>query len=116
MTDFFFEWAVREQMRELERVNRTLERWGWCRRGGQASERPEWRFRLGAALVRMGRWLQDGCGKEGNEPPVLACLAPVKKISDAVWRREGGLSPSDSGGPQGPSLRESEGEDFHPLW
>jgi len=58
MTDFFFEWAVREQMRELERVNRTLERWGWCRRGGQASERPEWRFRLGAALVRVGCRLQ----------------------------------------------------------
>lgn len=72
MTDFFFEWAVREQVRELERVDRMLERWGWFRRGGQASERPGWRFRLGAALVRMGRWLQGGCGKEGIEPSVLA--------------------------------------------
>jgi hypothetical protein len=64
MTDFFLEWAVRERMRELEERDRTLERWGWFRRDHQTLERPTWRFRLGTALIRMGRWFQGGCGKE----------------------------------------------------
>jgi len=58
MTHFFLEWAVRERMRGLEERDQTLERWGWFRRGGQVSEGPRWRFRLGAALVRAGCWLQ----------------------------------------------------------
>ena len=58
MTHFFLEWAVRERMRELEEVDRTLERWGWFLRGRHTLESPTWRFRLGTALVRAGSWLQ----------------------------------------------------------
>lgn len=58
MTDFFYEYEVSKKIREIEALDRRLEKWGWYRRGHHVPEKPGWRFRLGATLVRAGCWLQ----------------------------------------------------------
>ena len=60
MTDFFYEHQMRGQFLELKALDRRLTRWGWFRRGGGTPGSPGWRYRVGAALVRLGEWLEDG--------------------------------------------------------
>jgi hypothetical protein len=67
MTDFLDEYRIRERLRELEALDRRLERWGWFRRHGTAPSVPGWRFRLGERLVRLGFRLQ-GRRHESREP------------------------------------------------
>ena len=62
MTDFFYEYELREQLRRLEAVDRRLERWGWFRRGETAREEAGLSFRAGTLLIRLGSWLQRGRG------------------------------------------------------
>lgn len=58
MTDFFYEYEVSKQIRELEALDRRLEHWGWYRGRKIGSAREGWRFRIGEALVHLGYWLQ----------------------------------------------------------
>ncbi len=58
MTDFFYEYEVSKQFRELEALDRRLERWGWFRGHEIGSAPAGWRFRIGRALIHLGCWLQ----------------------------------------------------------
>ncbi len=66
MTNFFYEWLIRQQLRDLEALDRRLDRWGWFQRFGDSTRRRGWRVRLGTSLVRVGSWLQG----EGNLWPI----------------------------------------------
>jgi hypothetical protein len=65
MTDFFREYQVRERLRDPEKLDRRLERWGWFRRHENRPPDIGWRFRAGEALIRLGRRLQGRRGAEG---------------------------------------------------
>ena len=65
MTSFFTEYEVGERLRELEALDRKLERWGWFRRHENRPPDPGWRFRLGEVLIRLGCRLQGRRGAEG---------------------------------------------------
>jgi len=69
MTSFFTEYEVGERLRELEALDRKLERWGWFRRHETVSAAPGWRFRMGEALIRLGGWLQ---GRTDAETAVIS--------------------------------------------
>jgi len=61
MTEFFHEHMMRERFRELEALDRKLEEWGWFRCYGKGLNTDRgWRFRVGEAFIRLGRWLQGG--------------------------------------------------------
>ena len=47
MTSFFTEYEVGERLRELEALDRRLERWGWFRRHENRPPDTGWRFRMG---------------------------------------------------------------------
>jgi hypothetical protein len=59
MTSFFTEYDVGERLRELEALDRRLERWGWFRRHENRPPDTGWRFRMGEALIRLGNRLQE---------------------------------------------------------
>jgi hypothetical protein len=65
MTSFFTEYEVGERLRELEALDRRLERWGWFWRHENRPPDTGWRFRMGEALIRLGRRLQGSRGAEG---------------------------------------------------
>jgi hypothetical protein len=65
MTYFFDEYQVRERLRELQALDRRLERWGWFRQHKTAPRAVGWRFRLGERLVRLGFRLQGRREAEG---------------------------------------------------
>ncbi len=62
MRFFFTEYEVGERLRELEALDRRLERWGWFRRHETVSAPSGWRFRVGKVLIRLGSRLQEGGG------------------------------------------------------
>ena len=58
----FTEYDLSTQFRELEAIDRRLERWGWFRGHENRPPAAGWRFHAGEALIRLGRRLQ-GRGK-----------------------------------------------------
>jgi hypothetical protein len=66
MTYFFDEFQVRERLRELQALDRQMERWGWFRRQERPPRVSAWRFRLGEGLVRLGFRLQGRSEVEGS--------------------------------------------------
>lgn len=58
MTSFFYEHRMRQQFREMAERDRELTRWGWYWRGGHHPRSQGLRFRIGAALIRLGWRLQ----------------------------------------------------------
>jgi hypothetical protein len=89
MVHFFYEKVTLERLRELEALDRQLERWGWFRRKefAPASRGPRsrgWRSRAGAGLVRLGLWLQGG----GHGHPVHGPRRSLAALDDA-GNREG---------------------------
>ncbi len=63
MRNAFIEYEVSRQHRDLEGIDRQLERWGWFRRGESLPPASGWKVRLGRTLVRLGRRL-EGKGEE----------------------------------------------------
>lgn len=47
MNDFFADYTLREQFREVAARDRQLTRWGWFRRHEHRPRKTEWRFRIG---------------------------------------------------------------------
>jgi len=66
MTYFFDEFQIRERLRELQELDRRMERWGWFRWQETAPRGPGWRFRLGEGLVRLGFRLQGRSEAKGS--------------------------------------------------
>jgi hypothetical protein len=62
MTFLFTEYEVGERLRELDALDRRLERWGWFRRHENRPPDTGWRFRVGEALIRLGNRLQERGG------------------------------------------------------
>ena len=60
MNDYFADYTLREQFREVAARDRQLTRWGWFRRNEHRPRKAEWRFRIGEALIRLGCRLQKG--------------------------------------------------------
>ena len=58
MNDFFTDYTLWEQFRELAARDRQLTRLGWYRRHEHRPRTGGWRFRIGEALVRLGTRLQ----------------------------------------------------------
>ncbi len=65
MRNAFIEYEALRQQRDLEAIDRQLERWGWFRRPDHLPPAWGWRVRLGKALIRLGRWL-EGKGEDGE--------------------------------------------------
>ncbi len=72
MTHFYYEFELRQQMRELDALDRQLERWGWFRRHEHRPRKRGCLFRTGETLVRLGYWLQEpGGGQPARSPENL---------------------------------------------
>ena len=65
MTHFYYEHELRQQMRELDALDRQLEHWGWFRQQEHRPRNRGWLFLAGEALVRLGHWMQ---GRRGTQP------------------------------------------------
>lgn len=65
MRRLFTEYDLSIHFRELEAIDRKLERRGWFRRHENHSPHTRWRFRAGEALIRLGRRLQGRREAEG---------------------------------------------------
>ena len=63
MNDYVADYTLRERFREAVARDRQLARWGWFRRHEHRPRKAEWRFRIGEALIRLGRWLQRSTAK-----------------------------------------------------
>jgi hypothetical protein len=59
MDNFFSDYTVREQLRELVALDRQLTGWGWFRRHEHGPRKTGWRVRTGEALIRLGCRLQN---------------------------------------------------------
>lgn len=64
MTHFYYEHELRQQMRELDALDRQLEHWGWFRQHEHRPQKLGPLYRLGEALIRLGYWLQTRHGAQ----------------------------------------------------
>ncbi len=91
MTNFYHEWLIQQQFRDLEALDRQLDRWGWFRSFGESARKRGWRVRVGASLIRVGSWLQGEGSLWPFSAPHEAPVPPNAGVAgETEWRGRAG--------------------------